>query len=207
MSSIHLYIHSQPSCPMHDHAHKPSNAGKDLHQGLAAMIVLAVLERLLQAAGRDGDKQGHTPGTDAGQVRQATPAQPGANADEGAMGVLKPFLELLLLLALLCKHGNKHHGGANPVADKVADQLTDKLDGPEQDLSSPPADDKAPADTESPEYDAVAMMVSGLREGHAKSLLAGVDEEGFEREVQRMASELREELGARGNTGSPNTPD
>jgi hypothetical protein len=207
MSSIHLYIHSQPSCPLHDHAHKPSNVGKDLRQGLAAMIVLAVLERLLRAAGRDSDKQGQTPRTDAGQVRQATPAQLGANAAEGAKGVLKPFLELLLLLALLCRHGDRHRGGANPVADKVADRLTDKLDRPEQAPSSPPGADKSPADTESPEYDAVAMMVSGLREGHAQSLLAGQDDEAFEREVQRMASELREELGPRGDTGSRNTPD
>ena len=203
MSSIHLYIHSQPSCHMHEPAANRSNAEKNLRQDLAALIVLAVLERLLQAAKQGGDKAGHAPAHGGGPVDSGNPvdrthgSDAASSAGDKALGVLKPFLELLLLLALLCKPQHGHKGGANPVADKVAGQLDDG--NAPQGLAQ---DGNDTGDDGNAMEDAVSMMVSAMREGRKESLLGGKGDKAFEKELSQMSNDLREDL-----KPEPETPD
>ena len=189
MSSIHLYIHTQPSCHMHEPAANRSNTEKNLRQDLAALIVLAVLERLLQAAKHGGEKAEHAPSSGGSPVDKTHGPQGGTEAGDKALGVLKPFLELLLLLALLCKQNQGHKGGANPVADKVANQLDDG--GAPQGLAQ---DDNGSGDDGNAMEDAVSMMVSAMREGRKESLLGGKEDKAFERELTQMSGDLREDL-------------
>ena len=191
MSSIHLYIHGQPSCHRHDAAANRSNTEKHLRQDLAALIVLAVLERLLHAAKQGGDKAEHAPASAHGgkPVDSTHGGDAASNTGDKALGVLKPFLELLLLLALLCKPAHGHKGGANPVADKVADQIDDG--------NAPPGlaqGDNDTGDDGNAMEDAVSMMVSAMREGRKESLLGGKDDKAFEKELSQMSTDLREDL-------------
>jgi hypothetical protein len=203
MSSIHLYIHTQPSCHMHGDAAQRSNADKNLRQGVAALIVLAMLERLLQAARHGGEKAEHAPSSAGCNVDKTHGVESGSNAGDKALGVLKPFLELLLLLALLCKQNHGRQGGANPVADKVADQLDDggAPQGLAQDDDAAGSEPKATGDDGDAMGDAAAMMVSAMREGHKESLLGGKDDKAFESELKQMSSDLREGL-----TPEPESP-
>ena len=273
MSSLNIHIHIQSSCHAHDQG-RHHGGEKNLREGIAAVIVLALLERLMQAASQGGARHGHgchsgSGGMDAGHAGasaqagsagQAGAVQPGAKNGEGQIGVLQQFTALLILLALLSGQQGRHGHAkdfADRFSDKLADKLADKLLGgsdfgpgaaaapdmngpsltapkadvtdtsttaPEADVDDPsatapeadvdePSTTAPEADVDEPSttapeadsataadyggHDAVSMMVKAMRDGHADSLMAGQDDAGFERNLQQMAADLRQELNSR----------
>jgi hypothetical protein len=139
MSSLHIYIHTQPSCHAQEHS-RHHGAEKNLREGIAAVIVLALLERLMQAAKQGGSCHGHAghsgangpdaghagPTGQAGAAGNAGAVQPGAANGDAQTGVLPQFMALLILLALLSGQQGRH-GHANHLSDRLADKLADKL--------------------------------------------------------------------------------
>ena len=139
MSSLHIYIHTQPSCHTQEHS-RHHGTEKNLREGIAAVIVLALLERLLQAAKQGGACHGHAghsgangkdaghagPTGQAGAAGNAGAVQPGAANGDTQTGVLQQFMALLILLALLSGQQGRH-GHANQLSDRLADKLADKI--------------------------------------------------------------------------------
>lgn len=217
MSSVHIHLHIQPSCHAHGQARHEAQ-DKGLRQGIAAMIMLDLLERLMQAAaqgGAAGHCHGHgakPPALEGGhQAGQASAVRPGGPDGAGANGVVQQFMVLLILLALLCGHKGKH-GPAERTADDFASRLSDRL--AEKAAASPAddeigaagsgaaapelpgADEAAPDDEGVPFEDPVSMMLGAMREGRAESLMAGQDDAEYERSLQNAAADLRQQMSA-----------
>jgi hypothetical protein len=171
MSSVHIHLHIQPSCHAHEQA-RQQGSDKSLGQGIAAMIVLALLERLMQAASQSGAaKHCHEHGSKSpaleggGQAGQAAGVQTHGQDGDGSTGVVQQFMALLILLALLCGHKGGHgsaHGTADEFADKLSDKLADKaadepqgaeVSAPEaEEVSAPEAEEVSAPEAEEADY-------------------------------------------------------
>lgn len=207
MSSIHIHLSAHAHCGVHAGQERPQQAARqDLKRDLVAMLVLAMLEQILKAAAEPGGKgAGQRPASADGVCAhgQAGGVQPGGADGHEPRGALQPFFGLLLLLALLLKQGGPAGGdrpGANGVAEQVADGLgrggqapQGLAQAPETEAPSAEAPEAATPETgSSANEDAIAMMASAMREGHADSLMAGKDDKGLERRISEMSAGLRE---------------
>lgn len=217
MSSVNIHLHLQSSCHAHEQA-RHQGSDKSIRQGMAAMIVLALLERLMQAASQCGaakhchDHGAKSPALEGGsQAGQAAAVQSRAQDGNDSTGVVRQFMALLILLALLCGHKGGH-GSAHRTAGEFADRLSDKLSdraadelqgeevsAPEAEAAGsalPDADEPSTDDGDVSFEDPISMMLGAMREGRAESLMAGKDDAAFERSLQAMAGDLRQQLGA-----------